>query len=142
MRSQPTPWLRRSVLLANGLALLVGLILVVIAASLSSQTVLWTIAGVIGGALVSATVVTFTLGGISLTETITQVDSALLRGLQSVLSPVRETAQRVGTAAEDHQDGARAGSGGRGEHLVKHRGLVAGEAKVGGVVAFAGKGVT
>ncbi len=91
MRSGSTPWLRRSVLLANGLALLVGLILVVIAASLSSQTVLWTIAGVIGGALVSATVVTFTLGGISLTETITQVDSALLRGLQSVLSPVRET---------------------------------------------------
>jgi hypothetical protein len=91
MRSEPTPWLRRSVLLANGLALLVGLILVVTAASLSSQTVLWTIAGVIGGALVSATVVTFTLGGISLTETITQVDSALLRGLQSVLSPVRET---------------------------------------------------
>jgi hypothetical protein len=91
MRSEPTPWLRRSVLLANGLALLVGLILVVIAASLSSQTVLWTIAGVIGGALVSATVVTFTLGGISLAETITQVDSALLRGLQSVLGPVRET---------------------------------------------------
>jgi hypothetical protein len=79
------------VLLANGLALLIGLVLVVVASSLSNQTVLWTIAGVIGGALVSATVVTFTLGGISLTETITQVDSALLRGLQSVLGPVRET---------------------------------------------------
>jgi hypothetical protein len=91
MRVEPTLWLRRSVLLANGLALLVGLVLVIIAASLSSQTVLWTIAGVIGGALVSATVVTFTLGGISLTETITQVDSALVRGLQSVLTPVRET---------------------------------------------------
>jgi hypothetical protein len=40
MSSEPTPWLRRSILLANGLALLVGLVLVVITASLSSQTVL------------------------------------------------------------------------------------------------------
>jgi hypothetical protein len=90
MRIDPTYWLRRSVLLANGLALLTGLVLVVLAALFANQAVLWTVIGVIGGAFVSATVVTFTLGGISLNETIVQVDSALLRGLQSVLSPVRE----------------------------------------------------
>src|SRR5262245_59907742 len=90
MRLDPTLWLRRSVLLANGLALLAGLTMVVLAAVLSNQTVLWTLIGLVGGALVSATIVTFTLGGISLTETITQVDSALLRGLQSVLAPIRD----------------------------------------------------
>jgi hypothetical protein len=104
MRAEQTLWLRRSVLLANALALLGGLVLVVPAAWRSSSTVLWTVVGVIGGALVSATVVTFTLGGISLNETIVQVDSALLRGLQSSStrsvsrwSPVRSPAT-AGTA--------------------------------------------
>src|SRR6266516_475402 len=90
MRIGQTVWLRRSLLLANGLALLGGMVLVALAAWLSSQAVLWSIIDIIGGALVSATIVTFALGGISLNETITQVDSALLRGLQSVLNPIRE----------------------------------------------------
>lgn len=88
-KPSPTVWLRRAVLLANGLALLAGLVLV-IAAALFAQEPVKSVLNVIGGALVSAAVVSFALGGITLSETVAQVDSALMRGLQSVLTPVRD----------------------------------------------------
>lgn len=89
MKPAPTVWLRRAVLLANALALLAGLVLVV-AGVLVGQGTLGTVLNVIGGALVSAGIVSFALGGITLSETVAQVDSALMRGLQSVLTPVRD----------------------------------------------------
>jgi hypothetical protein len=78
------------VLLANALALVVGLVLVVIAAFLSNQQVLATVLSLIGGAFVSAAVVTLVLGALAVRETVEQVDSALLRGLQDVLDPIRD----------------------------------------------------
>ncbi len=89
-RAVPAIWIRRSVLLANALALLVGLVLVVIAAFLSNQQVLATVLSLIGGAFVSAAVVTLVLGALAVRETVEQVDSALLRGLQDVLDPIRD----------------------------------------------------
>jgi hypothetical protein len=62
MRAAPAVWIRRSVLLANALALVVGLVLVVIAAFLSEQQVVATVLSLIGGAFVSAAVVTLVLG--------------------------------------------------------------------------------
>ena len=90
MRAVPAVWIRRSVLLANALALVVGLVLVVIAAFLSNQQVLATVLSLIGGAFVSAAVVTLVLGALAVRETVEQVDSALLRGLQDVLDPIRD----------------------------------------------------
>lgn len=90
LKPAPTVWLRRTVLLANGLALLAGLLLVVLGAIQANQQPAGQILGVIGGGLVSAGIVSFALGGITLSETVAQVDSALMRGLQSVLTPVRD----------------------------------------------------
>jgi hypothetical protein len=90
MRAAPAVWARRSVLLANALALVVGLVLVVIAAFLSKQQVPATVLSLIGGAFVSAAVVTLVLGALAVRETVEQVDSALLRGLQDVLDPIRD----------------------------------------------------
>jgi hypothetical protein len=90
MRAVPAVWIRRSVLLANALSLVVGLVLVVIAAFLSEQQVLATVLSLIGGAFVSAAVVTLVLGALAVRETVEQVDSALLRGLQDVLDPIRD----------------------------------------------------
>jgi hypothetical protein len=89
-RAVPAVWIRRSVLLANALALVVGLVLVVIAAFLSKQQVPATVLSLIGGAFVSAAVVTLVLGALAIRETVDQVDSALLRGLQDVLDPIRD----------------------------------------------------
>jgi hypothetical protein len=82
--------MRRSVLLANALSLLVGLVLVVIAQFLGKQQVLATVLSLVGGAFVSAAVVTLALGALAVRETVEQVDRALLRGLQDVLDPIRE----------------------------------------------------
>ncbi len=90
MRAAPAVWIRRSVLLANALALVVGLVLVVIAAFLSEQQVVATMLSLFGGAFVSAAVVTLVLGALAVRETVEQVDSALLRGLQDVLDPIRD----------------------------------------------------
>ncbi len=90
MRAVPTIWIRRSVLLANALSLVVGLVLVVIAAFLSEQQIAATVLSLIGGAFVSAAVVTLVLGALAVRETVEQVDSALLRGLQDVLEPIRD----------------------------------------------------
>jgi hypothetical protein len=90
MRAAPAVWIRRSVLLANTLALVVGLVLVVVAAFLSEQQVLATVLSLLGGAFVSAAVVTLVLGALAVRETVEQVDSALLRGLQDVLDPIRD----------------------------------------------------
>jgi hypothetical protein len=90
MRAAPAVWVRRSVLLANALALVVGLVLVVIAAFLSEQQVIATVLSLIGGAFVSAAVVTLVLGALAVRETVDQVDRALLRGLQDVLDPIRD----------------------------------------------------
>lgn len=90
MRAAPAVWIRRSVLLANALALVVGLVLVVTAAFLSNQQVIATVLSLIGGAFVSAAVVTLVLGALAVRETVEQVDSALLRGLQDVLDPIRD----------------------------------------------------
>ena len=76
--------------LANALALVVGLVLVVVAALLTKQQVPATVLGLIGGAFVSAAVVTLVLGALAVRETVEQVDSALLRGLQDVLDPIRD----------------------------------------------------
>src|SRR5215831_8233127 len=82
-------WVRRSVVLANTLSLLVGLVCVVVAAFLSRQEITSTVLSLLGGAFVSASVVTLVLGALTVRETTEQIDSAVLRGLQDVLEPIR-----------------------------------------------------
>ncbi|MGH9209222.1 MAG: hypothetical protein ACRD2C_00905 [Acidimicrobiales bacterium] len=64
--------------------------LVVVGTILAEESVLPTILGLFGGALVSAAVVTLALGELAVRETTEQVDSAVLRGLQDVLEPIRD----------------------------------------------------
>ncbi|MEU8922215.1 hypothetical protein AB0D10_14960 [Kitasatospora sp. NPDC048545] len=82
--------LRKVLALVNSLALTVGLVCVVTAALLTHQQVLATVLSLIGGAFVSAAAVTLAIGSLTVRETTQQVDSAVLRGMQDVLSPVRD----------------------------------------------------
>jgi hypothetical protein len=82
-------WVRRSVVLANMLSLLAGLVLVVVAAFMTRQPAVATVLALLGGSFVSAAVVTLVLGAYTVRETTEQIDSAVLRGLQDVLAPIR-----------------------------------------------------
>ena len=82
--------LRKIVVLVNVLAMTVGLVCVVTATLLSHQQVATTVLSLIGGAFVSAAVVTLAIGSLTVRETTEQVDKAMLRGLQDVLGPVRD----------------------------------------------------
>ncbi|MFF7991831.1 hypothetical protein ACFZDG_18805 [Kitasatospora xanthocidica] len=82
--------LRKVLALVNTLALIVGLVCVVTAALLTHQHVLATVLSLIGGAFVSAATVTLAIGSLTVRETTEQVDSAVLRGMQDVLGPVRD----------------------------------------------------
>ncbi len=82
--------LRKIVVLANVLAFTIGLVCVVAASLLTHQQVLTTVLSLIGGAFVSAAVVTLAIGSLTVRETTEQVDSAVLRGMQDVLGPVRD----------------------------------------------------
>ncbi|MFJ6136736.1 hypothetical protein [Kitasatospora sp. NPDC092286] len=77
-------------MLVNVLALTTGLACVVAASLLTHQQVLATVLSLIGGAFVSAAVVTLAIGSLTVRETTEQVDSAVLRGMQDVLGPVRD----------------------------------------------------
>lgn len=88
-RTPQSFWVRRSVLLINSLSLILGLTCVIAATALSRQAIAATVLSLIGGAFVSASVVTLILGAATVRETTAQIDSALLRGLQDVLEPVR-----------------------------------------------------
>jgi len=77
-------------LLGNALSLVLGGVLVVVGTLLAKQAVLATLLGLIGGAFVSASIVTLILGALGVKETTEQVDSAILRGLQDVLEPLRD----------------------------------------------------
>ncbi|WP_329496024.1 hypothetical protein [Kitasatospora herbaricolor] len=81
--------LRKILVLANIVALIIGLVSVVAASLLTHQQVLATVLSLIGGAFVSAAVVTLAIGSLTVRETTEQVDSAVLRGLQDVLGPIR-----------------------------------------------------
>jgi hypothetical protein len=76
--------------LGNVLSLVLGTVLVVIGTVLTKQSVIATLLGLIGGAFVSASIVTLVLGALAVRETTEQVDSAVLRGLQDVLEPLRD----------------------------------------------------
>ncbi|MEY9937025.1 hypothetical protein [Streptacidiphilus sp. MAP5-3] len=82
--------LRKILVLVNVLALTVGMVCVVTASLLSHQQIASTVLSLIGGAFVSAAVVTLAIGSLTVRETTEQVDSAVLRGLQDVLGPARD----------------------------------------------------
>lgn len=82
--------LRKILVLVNVLALSIGLACVVAASLLTHQQVVTTVLSLIGGAFVSAAVVTLAIGSLTVRETTEQVDSAVLRGMQDVLGPVRD----------------------------------------------------
>ncbi|MGA5819422.1 hypothetical protein ACPC54_16400 [Kitasatospora sp. NPDC094028] len=82
--------LRKILMLVNTLALTAGLVCVVAAALLTHQPVLATVLSLVGGAFVSAAAVTLAIGSLTVRETTEQVDSAVLRGMQDVLGPVRD----------------------------------------------------
>ncbi|MBV6699649.1 hypothetical protein [Kitasatospora aureofaciens] len=82
--------LRKVLVLVNVLALTTGLVCVVVASLLTHQQVLATVLSLIGGAFVSAAVVTLAIGSLTVREATEQVDSAVLRGMQDVLGPVRD----------------------------------------------------
>ncbi|MBV2151393.1 hypothetical protein [Kitasatospora sp. SUK 42] len=82
--------LRKILALANALGLTAGLVCVVAAALLTHQPVLATVLSLVGGAFVSASAVTLAIGSLTVRETTEQVDSAVLRGMQDVLGPVRD----------------------------------------------------
>ncbi len=69
---------------------LLGVVLVALAAVGARQQVFPAVLALIGGALAQASVVTLVLGSMTARETTAQVDSAVLRGLQDVLEPVRD----------------------------------------------------
>ncbi|MCC9307574.1 hypothetical protein LN042_10750 [Kitasatospora sp. RB6PN24] len=82
--------LRKILVLVNVLALTIGMVSVVAASLMTHQQVLATVLSLIGGAFVSAAVVTLAIGSLTVRETTEQVDSAVLRGMQDVLGPVRD----------------------------------------------------
>lgn len=81
---------RKILVLVNVLGLTTGLVCVVVASLMAHQEVVSTVLSLIGGAFVSATVVTLAIGSLTVRETTEQVDSAVLRGMQDVLGPVRD----------------------------------------------------
>lgn len=90
MSSLTRTFARRSLFLANAVSLILGMVAVIGAAATSEQPILATTLNLVGGAFVSASVVTLILGAMTAREASAQVDSAVLRGLQDVLTPIRD----------------------------------------------------
>lgn len=65
MRTIPRFWIRRAVVLGNVLSLVLGTVLVVVGTLLAKQSVIATLLGLIGGAFVSASIVTLVLGALA-----------------------------------------------------------------------------
>jgi len=82
---------RRSTLLYNALVGTLGGVCVAVAVVVSNDAWMPSALGLIGGALVSAALVSFVFGSITIRETTQQVDRAVAVALEDALAPVRGT---------------------------------------------------
>ena len=89
-RAQQLIEVQRGVRIYNFLFLIVGAAAVAAAVAIADEDLLETVLALTGGALVSAALISFVFGSVTIRETTLQVDHAVMKGMEEVLEPVRE----------------------------------------------------